>query len=248
MKYKAIMLDVDDTIMPVGKENLPSEKVTKAIAKARKCIHVCLVTGRTLKDARKILAHLQLSGPCVLTNGTQIYDPQKRKMLLEIALPNKVVPQILAICKQYKIKSILYDGEKDVLYEEPIPEKVLGIYIPIIERERTDSVVDALKTVEQINVQKLQAWDERYLAITITSAQASKLHGIIEVARILNIKTEEIIGVGDHYNDFPLLMACGLKIAMGNAVPELKAIADFIAPSVYDDGVATVIEKFVLSK
>ena len=41
-------------------------------------------------------------------------------------------------------------------------------------------------------------------------------------------------------------MACGLKIAMGNAVPELKAIADFIAPTVEEDGVATVIEKFVL--
>ena len=52
--------------------------------------------------------------------------------------------------------------------------------------------------------------------------------------------------MGDGYNDFPLLMACGLKIAMGNAVPELKAIADFIAPSVEEDGVATVIEKFIL--
>jgi hypothetical protein len=42
-------------------------------------------------------------------------------------------------------------------------------------------------------------------------------------------------------------MACGLKVAMGNAVPELKAIADYIAPSVTDDGMATVIEKFILN-
>ena len=55
-----------------------------------------------------------------------------------------------------------------------------------------------------------------------------------------------MIGVGDGYNDFPLLMACGLKVAMGNAVPELKAIADYIAPTVADDGIVDVIKTFVL--
>lgn len=41
-------------------------------------------------------------------------------------------------------------------------------------------------------------------------------------------------------------MACGFKVAMGNAVDEVKAIADYIAPPVEEDGVADVIEKFIL--
>ncbi|KKS86821.1 MAG: hypothetical protein UV61_C0006G0022 [Candidatus Gottesmanbacteria bacterium GW2011_GWB1_43_11] len=77
---------------------------------------------------------------------------------------------------------------------------------------------------------------------------ASKLHGIHRVSQLLPVEPHEIIGVGDGYNDFPLLMACGLKIAMGNAVPDLKAIADFVAPGVEEDGVAVVIEKFILEK
>ena len=85
------------------------------------------------------------------------------------------------------------------------------------------------------------------MSYEITHADATKQHGVMEVAQILGIEKEDIIGVGDGYNDFPLLMACGLKIAMGNAVPELKAIADFVAPSVDEDGVAVVIEKFLLS-
>jgi hypothetical protein len=48
------------------------------------------------------------------------------------------------------------------------------------------------------------------------------------------------------YNDFSMMMACRLKVAMGNAVPELKEIAHYIAPSVDNDGVADVIERFVL--
>lgn len=76
--------------------------------------------------------------------------------------------------------------------------------------------------------------------------KATKKHAVLEVARHLNIKTEEIIGVRDGHNDLSLLMACGLKIAMGNAVREIKSIADYIAPSVEEDGVAHVIEKFIL--
>jgi hypothetical protein len=41
-------------------------------------------------------------------------------------------------------------------------------------------------------------------------------------------------------------MACGLKVAVGNAVEELKEIADYIAPPLEEDGVADVINKFVL--
>ena len=82
--------------------------------------------------------------------------------------------------------------------------------------------------------------------MSIQHVEATKQHAIFEVAKLLHIDTHEIIGVGDGYNDFPLLMACGLKVAMGNAVPELKAIADYIAPTIDEDGVSDIIEKFVL--
>jgi hydroxymethylpyrimidine pyrophosphatase-like HAD family hydrolase len=93
----------------------------------------------------------------------------------------------------------------------------------------------------------MEAWNATFECLDIVSEHASKLHGVVDVAKLMHLSTHEIIGVGDGYNDFPLLMACGLKIAMGNAVPELKAIADFVAPTVDEDGVATVIEKFILT-
>lgn len=43
-------------------------------------------------------------------------------------------------------------------------------------------------------------------------------------------------------------MAAGLKVAMGNAIDDLKAIADYIAPTVQEDGVVDVIEKYILEK
>jgi hydroxymethylpyrimidine pyrophosphatase-like HAD family hydrolase len=55
-----------------------------------------------------------------------------------------------------------------------------------------------------------------------------------------------MIGVGDGHNDLPLFEACGFRVAMGNADEELKKLADYIAPSVEDDGIVDVIEKFIL--
>ncbi len=88
--------------------------------------------------------------------------------------------------------------------------------------------------------------DPKRFGIMIGHTEATKQHGIQQVAKHLGINTHEMIGIGDGYNDFPLLMACGLKVAMGNAVDELKAIADYIAPPVTKDGVADVIEKYIL--
>jgi len=242
------MLDLDDTTVVHGKKNLPSARVTQAIAKAKEKIHVCLATARPLPDTKSIMTHLKLSGPCIITNGTQIYDPITKKIIRETVLPRDVIPAVYAICLKYSVRTICYDGERDSQYfGGPIPPKVLSIYLSEVDRQMVDGLVSELKNIPHVNVQKLNAWNKQFMSIDVTHENATKLHGIVEVAKILGIRTEEIIGVGDGYNDFPLLMACGLKIAMGNAVPELKSIADFVAPSVYDDGVATVIEKFVLT-
>ena len=67
------------------------------------------------------------------------------------------------------------------------------------------------------------------------------------MAEILKIGKDAILGVGDHENDMLLFDAVGFKVAMGNAEDNLKAKADFIAPTVYDDGLAFVIDKFIIT-
>jgi len=248
MKYKAIMLDLDDTTVIHGRDSLPSTAVTHAIKEAKNKIHVGIATARTLKESRIVIEHLELSGPCVVTGGTQIYDPQKDKVIHEVSIPADIPKKLHALSEKHGLLAFYYDGSQDAPFKKGSdPEKVLSVYIPELDFKYIDALVKEFSIDPRIRVQKLTAWDKRFMALDITASDASKQHGVLETARILGISTDEIIGVGDGYNDFPLLMACGLKVAMGNAVAELKAIADFIAPSVEDDGVATVIEKFVLA-
>jgi hypothetical protein len=248
MKYKALFLDVDGTTVVHGVDNLPSPRVTEAIHKCKdKGISVCLATSRTLRVTHKIIEHLDLSGYCVLSSGTQIYDPVKKKIIIEKKLPDDAIATILAVAKKYKQECKIFDGKKEIAAEKiHSTEVVVGIYFPQLKFSIFEKIHKELSSVSSISLHRMPAWDKRFECLDVISKDASKLHGISEVAELLKIHTHEMIGVGDGYNDFPLLMACGLKIAMGNGVPELKAIADFIAPSVEDDGIATVIEKFIL--
>lgn len=248
MKYKAIILDLDDTTVRHGLDNLPSPRVLDAIQKAGKRIHVCIATGRSLEEAKPVIDNLSLTGPCIISNGTQIYDPVTQKIFHQIFLSDEAVPEVYRVCQQYDLQLMIHADGRDYIYTgELLPHKVLRMFVNLINPDIVDGLVEELKKINGINVQKMPSWDKGFMCIDITSTSASKLHGIVVVAKLLHLDTSEIIGVGDGYNDFPLLLACGLKIAMGNAVEELKAVADFIAPTIDEDGVAVVIEKFVLT-
>ncbi|HLD24405.1 MAG TPA: HAD family hydrolase [Patescibacteria group bacterium] len=252
MKYKALFIDVDDTLVIHGLEYLPSKRVSQAVAQCtKKGVAVCLATSRPLYAAINIIAHLNMKGLCILNGGTQIYDPINKRMVRELYIPKGAISKLLAYARKHHLKIGIFDGENNIDLPKHLISKetgrIIGFYLPEIALSRVDKVEKDLEDIMDVAIHKMLSWDKKYGWIDVTNGKATKLHGILEVAKRLSIEPHEMIGIGDGYNDFPLLMACGLKIAMGNAVPELKAIADFIAPSVEEDGVATVIEKFILS-
>lgn len=242
------MLDVDGTIMPIKVDALPSEKVTQAINKASKLLHVGLVTARPYHMTSYLFNHLKLSGYSIVNGGAEIFDATSKKIVWEKPIRHKDVIEVCRLLKKNTKKSFwVNDGTTDVLLpKNQIPQKVFQIYVGELTHRQADSYISQLSHIPTINLHKTISFKKNYVDLLINHALATKQHGIFEVAKLLNIDTHDIIGVGDNYNDFPLLMACGLKVAMGNAVEDLKAIADYIAPTVEQDGVADVIEKFVL--
>lgn len=69
----------------------------------------------------------------------------------------------------------------------------------------------------------------------------TKWSGIQHVAAEWGISPDQMCAVGDDVNDIPMIEAAGIGIAMGNAQPEVKAAADFIAPTHDQDGLAAVV-------
>ncbi len=248
MHYKALFLDLDGTTVPTA-ARAASTKVVQAIAAADEKLTVCIATGRPLPNAMPVIEQLKINGLCVIANGIQIYDPVKKAVIKQIDLDQQKVPQIVNILKKYSKEIFLFDGKEDVLVNGDLAKyHALSVFADKVLEENVQKIADEITNqLHDIVVHKMVLSAGGAFAVEVCNAKATKLHAIVHVAEILGLKTHEIIGVGDGDNDFPLLMACGLKVAMGNAVPELKAIADFVAPPVEEDGVATVIEKFVLN-
>jgi 5-amino-6-(5-phospho-D-ribitylamino)uracil phosphatase len=76
----------------------------------------------------------------------------------------------------------------------------------------------------------------------IASAGVSKWSAVKRLARSWEIEEAEICAVGDDVNDIPMIHAAGLGVAMGNALPEVKAVADRIAPTHDENGLVQVVE------
>ncbi|MBI3485683.1 HAD family phosphatase [Candidatus Daviesbacteria bacterium] len=247
MKYKALMLDVDGTIVPIQRDSLPSKKVIQAIKKANKLIHIGVATSRPYYVLKHILDLLDLNGFSIINGGAQIMDVSKRKIVWEKGIDKKDVIGMCNIIQDFGVKPKVLENDQDIPYtKEYIPKNPLQVWAGELTFNKATKLAKKLSKISSITVHQVISWRKDKFDLVINHAEATKQHGIFEVSKLLKIKTSDIIGVGDGYNDFPLLMACGLKVAMESAPEDLKAIADFIAPSVEKDGVVEVINKYIL--
>ena len=250
-KYKALIIDIDGTLMASIRDGLPTTKVTEALRKAAKLLHVGIATQRTMASVIPVIKHLNLSGPSIIAGGAQVIDSKTLKVIREEEIGIDDLKQVIKIVNQFRKKHdvpfVIHDNEeKDEVWTDAyIPHKPMMAFVGNLDFNQAGELEDKLSKIDSISVHKVEPWNGKF-GVVVNAALATKQHGIFEVAKILKINTHEIIGVGDSYNDFPLLMACGLKVAMGNAIDDLKEIADYIAPSVEEDGVADVINKFIL--
>jgi hypothetical protein len=249
-KYKALILDLDGTtIWHNSVKGMPSVKVVEAIEKARKKLFVGIATSRPYFSAKPIIDYLKLTGPCIVNSGAQIIDAPTGRIIKEQRLSYDDAKEVYVIAEKLNIPILLNTNERDVAFGE-VEENdgnILGIWsYPAISEERAFSLIDKISHIPSITALKAPSSRNEKFYVIVSHVQATKQYGILETARYMGIDTHEIIGVGDGDNDFPLLMACGLRIAMGNAVDGLKEIADYIAPPVWEDGVVDVINKYVL--
>lgn len=255
MEYKLLILDVDGTILPYKKyteSHLPSQKVIDAIWKASEKVHVVLATGRPFFMLEEIFKILNMTEYAIINDGAQVVDIKTRNVLYHRPIEIEDVKKTMEILAKEKIEYFINDDGVDfkisgdkTKYEPKHPLNIFSFHI--LSEKQIDNIINKLTHIPTIRATKSHFGDGDKWGLIISHAEATKLHGIFEVAKRLGVKQEEIIGVGDSGNDFQLLMASGLKVAMGNALPEIKDIADYIAPSVDEDGVADVIEKFILN-
>lgn len=253
MKYKAVIADVDGTLVqPNAPANTrASKRIVQSVLQAeKKGLKFTMATARSLEWVTGLGESLSLSTAVILDNGARIYDYNRKEYVYELFLESSQVEEILQVLKPFN-KVITIAGKK-VRYEYKNNydgSKVIKVVVLHTDPQLTDEIFLQVSTVKDVTVTKSISGDNpRVESIHVTHPRASKKESLIELAKYMNISLDKFIGIGDSYNDAGFLSICGLKVAMDNAVPQIKAIADYIAPSYNKDGVADVIERFILQQ
>lgn len=107
------------------------------------------------------------------------------------------------------------------------------------------------------DIDLLPAYSQRFApALTITRTHewlveatahgVDKGSGLRRLCELLDIDIARVMAIGDSDNDIPMLEAAGFAIAMGNADDHVKAVADWVAPSIDDEGAAVALRRWIL--
>lgn len=248
MKYKLLALDIDGT---VAKEhtNLISPKVIRAIQQAKEKVHVSLVSARARKDQEEIVKILRLEKSYhVLENGTKVINPQG-KLEYNKHIPTTEVQQIINLTSDYFDDiGFCIDSRWTKDYQNPQKEIVSVLSLISKSREKAELIPNELKKLNTLySVTVGNHWKDPSWAVTLISHKdASKGKGLNYIQKKLVISPKETIAIGDGASDIPVMEFAKEKVAMGNAEEKLKIYANYIAPSIKDDGVVEVINKFLL--
>ncbi|AHB42380.1 HAD-superfamily hydrolase, subfamily IIB [Candidatus Saccharibacteria bacterium RAAC3_TM7_1] len=252
MKFKAVITDLDGTAVNSPEQKQASQRLKNAVRQLEKSgIKVCAATGRAISFAKPLLLSMGLTGPAIVAGGTKIIDSQSFQELWSCAISDEAMAKVKAEVESMPYGYLWNDYIEDdylnggwQLADMPVNEKNVYFFeIVFVPDDEAFALAGRLSTIPDIAATVVVAQRSGMRDIHITNARATKEHAIHELEAMLDISKAEMIGVGDGHNDLHLYNAVGYKVAMSNAVPELKEVADEVIGAVQDDGLAEYFER-----
>ncbi|MCC3375570.1 Cof-type HAD-IIB family hydrolase [Cohnella sp. REN36] len=263
-KYRLIAIDMDDTLL--NDDLVVTEGTRRALEAAiAQGVHITIATGRMFASARQTASQIGLNVPIITYQGSLIRNLLDGEVLYERSVPLDAVRKLHAYTRergmhlQTYVDDKLYsfdDGDKLAAYAkqsnipyivEPdldrLPEGNHTKLVIIDEPAKLDEIAPELHALlgEGVHITKSKP---HYLEFM--HREGTKGHALRFLAGYFGFPLEDTIAIGDAWNDREMIEAAGLGVAMANAVPALREIADYVTLGNNEEGVKHVIEKFVL--
>jgi HAD superfamily hydrolase (TIGR01484 family) len=245
LNIRAAVIDLDGTL--IGKAEEISARVDRALTHLSKLLPVSIATGREAADTIKFARQLGLTSPQICDGGATILDPTSGRSLWTDPLQPDRAREIIQILQSAKAEFIAtHTGGSITSYSRITNWNLIRVSALDLDEQGADRMVGHFAANPALHVVKVYLPYNGLWAVDFTDSQVDKAAATLKLARMIDVDAGDIMAAGDSYNDIPLLRLCGLGIAMGDAPDELKAVADFVAPPVEEDGLAVAIEEFVL--
>lgn len=143
------------------------------------------------------------------------------------------------------LKEYLQNNEDNNYLKLMICDESKLIFNAIINRLKNIKNIEVLDVGHQSRKIIREGTEEipiEYYYTEITMENVDKWNSIEYLMNLLNIKTEEVISIGDNINDRKMIENAGLGVAMGQSSPEVKKVADKITTSNDEEGVSKILE------
>jgi Cof subfamily protein (haloacid dehalogenase superfamily) len=268
---RLLVLDIDGTI--AGESNGVREPVKQAVQAAQaKGIQVAIATGRMYRSALRFHQAIGATLPLMTYQGALIKDPETDAVHRHWTVSQSLACQLLDYFEQPDLRSLLsvHIYIDDQLYvRELTPETQLygerseiqpiavGDLRNVLDKEPTK--VLAMSNDTAIiggllgNLRRRYTPAELYLTTSVatffeaTNPLVNKGTAVRYLAEeYLGLQPENVMAIGDNFNDLEMLEYAGIGVAMGNAPAAVQAVANWVAPTVEADGAAAAIAEFLL--
>jgi len=267
MKYKLIASDMDGTL--VNDKSELTENTKNAILKAVDAgVLFVTATGRPLSNVQIVNKLFDKDMPFIVFNGAAAYMGKSEKLLFERFLDFDLAKEAFDIGQKLGVAQIVWTGprlwanrncEATAAYHGYCKGLNLSITTDLAEiKDEVKGIskvlwIDDPVRVKELSVEmnnhfngKLKCVSSMSHFLEFISNDAGKGTALAEIGKIFGIDRTEMIAVGDSYNDVCMLKYAGLGVAVENAPEDIKELCDYVTVSNNDDGVAAVIEKFII--
>lgn len=266
MAIRLLAVDLDDTLLNEKSEVSEANKRAIQEAVARGVI-VTIATGRMFESAQKIAKEIGLDVPLIAYNGALVESAISEEVLMKTCVDEDAAAAVLAMFREkdwyiqlYRNDTLYVDTATDDTrdYERRVKTKAVEIGDELYQNPRdilkmlAVNDADKLDYVEEV-VQttfrgKVFAPRSRPRLLEIVNATVNKGEALRFVAEKFGVKQEEVMAIGDSNNDVAMLEYAGLGVAMGNASPRVKEVAQVVTANNEEDGVAKAIEQYILAE
>jgi hydroxymethylpyrimidine pyrophosphatase-like HAD family hydrolase len=200
MRYLALATDYDETIAVDGRVDEPT---VEALRRAKAAgLRLVLVTGRELTDLFNSFEHADLFERIVAENGAIVYDPATQSVESISSAPPPAFVETLE--RQFVPLSV---GHTIVATVEPYQHQVLA-------------------AIHDLGLEWHVIFNKG--SVMALPSDVTKATGLAPALAALRVPPDRTVGVGDAENDHAFLRMCGLAVAVDNALPAVKTIADVV--------------------
>ncbi len=264
-KIRLIVFDVEGTLIDDNKE-LSLKTILVLHKLQQKGMAISFATGKTFPSVEELIEALNIKVPIILSNGALIQRPN-REMVFNEFLSGDVLRELLEASESCGADLVLYTPDHIFAKKETFnTDQMKAIYKERIEaigswaaiRMHLSQVCKVIfvnrldiPLISRLKADLLVTFDGRvnFCAPTLNSIEilpfgVSKKTGLVHLAEVLHVSMEEVMAFGDQMNDLDIIEHAGIGVAVGNAVNELKEIADYVVGSNNEDGPAAFLEEY----